>query len=196
MNDIMKAYEKTEEVGRKIWLAGLGAYGQSFDSMQGRYDCLSNETRGLFEKLVARGEQLEDQTRSAIKNTGENALKKAGTKIKEQGEKLIARGDKIQEMEGPSLEGISNGINRRLEEIRNLVNDMLPRMVIREELTTVNYRLDRLTESLKAASTRPKTDEITTSPKTAQSGKTTEAAEKPVKTTQSKTSRAKAAEAK
>jgi len=197
MNDIKKAYEKTEEVGRKIWLAGLGAYGQSFDNVQNGYERINNETRGFFEKLVARGEELENQTRNAIKNTGENALKKTGNKFKQQGEKLIERGDKIQEIDNLGLESISNNINHRLDEIRSKVSEVLPRMVNREALTVLNQKIDKLTDSIEAVPSQPTAARPRTAPaKTTQTRKVPEAAETTEKTTQTKSSRTKTVETK
>jgi hypothetical protein len=56
-----------EDVARKIWLAGLGAYGKSFEEIQSQYERLNTETSRLFEELVFKGEKLEAGTKDKLK---------------------------------------------------------------------------------------------------------------------------------
>lgn len=58
---------EAEEFARKIWLAGLGAYGKSIDEAQGRYEKLSSETTKVFDELVVKGEKLEAETKDKLK---------------------------------------------------------------------------------------------------------------------------------
>lgn len=51
--------DKLENIAKQIWLAGLGAYGRSFDEVQNRFEKMNDESQRLFEELVARGEQLQ-----------------------------------------------------------------------------------------------------------------------------------------
>lgn len=60
---------EAEEFARKIWLAGLGAYGKSFDEAQGQYEKLSAEATKVFEELVQKGESLEGEAKDKIKAT-------------------------------------------------------------------------------------------------------------------------------
>ena len=53
---IKETVNNAEEFARKIWLAGLGAYGKSVDEAQGRYEKISSEANKLFDDLVAKGE--------------------------------------------------------------------------------------------------------------------------------------------
>ena len=48
-DQIKAKFNEAEEFARKIWLAGLGAYGKSIDEAQGRYEQLSTETQKVFE---------------------------------------------------------------------------------------------------------------------------------------------------
>ena len=43
---------EAEDMARKIWLAGLGAYGKSVEEAQGRYEKLSEEANKMFDELV------------------------------------------------------------------------------------------------------------------------------------------------
>ncbi|MCY7296830.1 phasin-related domain-containing protein [Alteromonas sp. a30] len=66
--DAIKSKVSTaEEFARKIWLAGLGAYGKSFDEVQGQYEKLNTEAGKMFNELVTKGEQLEGEAKGKIK---------------------------------------------------------------------------------------------------------------------------------
>ncbi len=56
-----------EEFARKIWLAGLGAYGKSFDEVQGQYEKLNAEAGKMFNELVDKGEKLEGEAKGKFK---------------------------------------------------------------------------------------------------------------------------------
>ncbi|MBR9910111.1 MAG: phasin family protein [Gammaproteobacteria bacterium] len=159
--DTKKAHNKTEEIGRRIWLAGLGAYGQSYDNVQNSVEKINNESRSYFEKLVARGEELENQTRKTLHETRENAVKKTNSKIREQKEKLASQAEKLQKFsldslsldklkpDMPSLENLTDTINGRLDDIRSRINDLLPGMATREDIQALSEKIDKL-----AANTR------------------------------------------
>ena len=63
LEKVNNTIETAEEVARKIWLAGLGAYGKSFEEIQSQYEKLNSETTRLFEELVSKGQKLEAQTK-------------------------------------------------------------------------------------------------------------------------------------
>jgi ClpP class serine protease len=124
MSDIKKAAEKTEEITRKIWLAGLGAYGQSLDNLQQGYEKMNDQTRDFFEELVARGEKLESDTKSNVKSTRE--------KIKEQADK--------------NKELLSEQINELREKVSSNVS--MPSFDKEELLEELQTRVNSLTETL------------------------------------------------
>lgn len=47
------------DTARKIWLAGIGAYGRAFSEAQDRVAKLSGDSARVFEDLVAKGEAIE-----------------------------------------------------------------------------------------------------------------------------------------
>jgi polyhydroxyalkanoate synthesis regulator phasin len=64
MNNIDMIKEKAvvaEEMARKVWLAGLGAYGKSYEEAKGRFESLSTESNKMFADLVIKGEKLESE---------------------------------------------------------------------------------------------------------------------------------------
>ncbi|GLQ21892.1 phasin family protein [Algimonas porphyrae] len=58
-----KQSKKTTDMARRIWLAGIGAYGKAFedgrDAIRGLSGELSGKTSDVFETLAEKGEQLE-----------------------------------------------------------------------------------------------------------------------------------------
>jgi polyhydroxyalkanoate synthesis regulator phasin len=70
---------EAEDVARKIWLAGVGAYGRMFAEAQDRVEKAASSANDLFEQLVARGEALEDQVRARLESN--EATKKIGEAI-------------------------------------------------------------------------------------------------------------------
>ena len=71
--------ENAEAVAKKIWLAGLGAYGRSFDELQTRYEKVSSkvstDSQKLFEELVSRGEKLQGEAEGKL-TEGKTELEK------------------------------------------------------------------------------------------------------------------------
>lgn len=55
-----------EALARRIWLAGVGAYGRMFAEAQDRVEKAAGSANELFDQLVARGEALEDQVRDRL----------------------------------------------------------------------------------------------------------------------------------
>ena len=58
--------EAKESLAKKIWLAGLGAYGQGFDEAVEQYNKVNEKTSQLFSDLVKKGAELEGTTREKI----------------------------------------------------------------------------------------------------------------------------------
>jgi hypothetical protein len=69
LDRVNSTIETAEEVARKIWLAGLGAYGKSFEEMQTQYEKMNDETSRLFGELVSKGEKLAADTKKKFKKT-------------------------------------------------------------------------------------------------------------------------------
>ncbi|MFT4941048.1 MAG: DNA anti-recombination protein RmuC [Paraglaciecola sp.] len=80
MNNIEMIKEKAaeaEEMARKIWLAGLGAYGKGLEQAQGRMETLSSESNKLFGDLVSKGEKLETEAKGKLTEAKEKITEKA-----------------------------------------------------------------------------------------------------------------------
>ena len=57
------------DVARKIWLAGVGAYGRIYSETQGAVEKLATGANEAFDQLVAKGEEVEDKVRDTIAKT-------------------------------------------------------------------------------------------------------------------------------
>jgi polyhydroxyalkanoate synthesis regulator phasin len=79
MSNIDKIKETTtsaEEMARKIWLAGLGAYGKGYEEVKGRFESLSTDSNKLFDDLVVKGEKLEVEGKDKVKQVKDDVLAK------------------------------------------------------------------------------------------------------------------------
>jgi hypothetical protein len=88
---------EAEEFARKIWLAGLGAYGKSYDEAQGRYEKLSVEAGKMFEDLVAKGENLESEAKDKIKEKT-NVEERVSEVRKKLGLDKVTADEKVEEL--------------------------------------------------------------------------------------------------
>ncbi len=79
MNNIEMIKEKAataEEMARKVWLAGLGAYGKSYEEFKGRFEALSTDSNKLFDQLVIKGEKLESEGKVKVKEVQSKVVAK------------------------------------------------------------------------------------------------------------------------
>jgi polyhydroxyalkanoate synthesis regulator phasin len=56
-----------EDMARKVWLAGIGAYGKGYEEVKGRFEALSTDSNKLFDELVIKGEKLETEGKDKVK---------------------------------------------------------------------------------------------------------------------------------
>ena len=54
------------DIARKIWLAGVGAYGRAFTEARESAEKLAQGAGEAFDQLVAKGEEIEDTVRDRI----------------------------------------------------------------------------------------------------------------------------------
>ena len=156
---------RNDDIGRKIWLAGLGAYGQSLDNMQSGAEKINSESRTFFEKLVARGEEVESNTRKTINDTRE----KTHSRIRAQGEKLASKAEKIQNLaldnlhidklkpDNLSMESLTENINGRLDDIRSRIGTLVPGMVTREDIGKLSEKIEKLSAATRGSAGATKT---------------------------------------
>jgi ABC-type transporter Mla subunit MlaD len=95
---IKDTVNNAEEFARKIWLAGLGAYGKSVDEAQGRYEKISTDANKFFEELVAKGENLESDAKGKIKQTTSDVEARVADVRKKLGLDADSSDQKIEEL--------------------------------------------------------------------------------------------------
>jgi len=57
---------KSFDVAHRIWLAGVGAYGKAYDVATDGLGNVSGQSSALFDELVARGEEIENDIRARL----------------------------------------------------------------------------------------------------------------------------------
>ncbi|GAA5315803.1 MAG: hypothetical protein AseanaTS_10080 [Candidatus Pelagadaptatus aseana] len=108
----VKAVEIKESLAKKIWLAGLGAYGRSLDGVQNRYEKLSEESQKLFDELVSKGEELQSDTTDLVKD-----------KVKEGNSRLEARIEELRERLS-----LTTSIDKRLADVNAKIDRLSKRL--------------------------------------------------------------------
>lgn len=91
---------KAESVAKSVWFAGLGAYGMSYDEIKSNYDKVNEQSQKLFKELVSRGEKLQGDAESTIKeqkDSIEDAFSDARKSVDEFVEKIDVNG-RVKEM--------------------------------------------------------------------------------------------------
>lgn len=119
-----KPLESGETVARKIWLAGLGAYGKSVEDAHGQIDKASQEASKFFHDLVSKGQSIEDHSREALKER----ISEAKGMISGARERISEAADSntrsVEEMIGRVRErmGVDDAVHTRLDALARQVN--------------------------------------------------------------------------
>ena len=77
------------DIARKIWLAGVGAYGRAYDEAQDAAGKFAQSANQTFDELVAKGEKIEDTVRESISKAP--AGKRVATLVEEATKKSAER---------------------------------------------------------------------------------------------------------
>lgn len=123
-----KKSNHTTDVARRIWLAGIGAYGKAFeegrDRVKGLSGGLSGKTSDAFETLAEKGERIE----MAAKVKGAQLAGKASD-LGDDIQSTLAIEDRIQAMRdrltGHGSDGRHDAIEARLTSIEAKLDKLL-----------------------------------------------------------------------
>lgn len=158
--DKRRSVEQAESLARRIWLAGLGAYGTSMEDAQGQLGRAGEEASRLFQELVEKGQRIEEQSRATLRNR----LDEARHRISERAQ--------------------SN--TRSVEEMIQRVRDKIGiDAAVAAPLDALTQRVEGIARRLGAASTRPGKARASAGAAAAPPGsakKTSKAAKKPART--------------
>ena len=100
------------DISRKIWLAGVGAYGRIYAETQGAVEKLASTANETFDDLVAKGEEMEEKVRKSLSKSPqvekvgqavETATSKVTSFTEEQLAALEARIGKVRESVSETL---------------------------------------------------------------------------------------------
>jgi hypothetical protein len=144
--EINMATEKTtakhdaEEIARRIWLAGVGAYGRMFEEAQDRVTKATGSANDLFDQLVARGEVLEGVVRERI--AGNEAVQKVAGAV-----------DKLQDFRDTQRSALMTRMETVRKAVDHAVTPFNP-LAIGRTLQDIEARLARL-EAAQAPAARP-----------------------------------------
>ncbi|MBA6391779.1 phasin family protein [Colwellia sp. BRX10-3] len=73
---IKETASTAEDMARKVWLAGLGAYGKGYEEIKGRIEALSTDSNKLFDELVVKGQKLETEGKGKFKEVKNEVVAK------------------------------------------------------------------------------------------------------------------------
>ncbi len=124
--------DKEMDLSRKVWLAGIGAYGRAFGEAQEVYTKMGKETSKAFEELVGRGEDLESKVATAAKHY---APKVASETVKSTVDGFNGRLDRMKATLG-------------LTEVAAQQHDQLN--VLHERMDNMDSKLDEILAGVKA----------------------------------------------
>lgn len=75
-NMIKETASNAEDMARKVWLAGLGAYGKGYEELTGRIESFSNDSNKFFDELVAKGQKLEAEGKGKVEEVKNDVASK------------------------------------------------------------------------------------------------------------------------
>ncbi len=83
--------KKTNDTARRIWLAGIGAYGRALTEAKGAVGELSGKSSEVFEDLVQKGEMLE----KVVEYKGKEMVEKSGLRDFDLNERIKSMREKL-----------------------------------------------------------------------------------------------------
>lgn len=105
-----------ESLAKKIWLAGLGAYGRGFDEALDQYKQLNEKSSKVFSELVEKGTELESLTRSKLEETKTQSTEAFESSVKQVRSKLGLS----QSEESAKLEDLSDKVDALTKMVEKL----------------------------------------------------------------------------
>ena len=106
------------ETARRIWLAGIGAYGRAFSEAQEAIKDMTGETSRVFDELVQKGQMIE----TAVDSKRKDLMDKAGVPNFDMSDRIekmrsrLARGEDVAE-DLSEIEARLDRVEAKLDEI-------------------------------------------------------------------------------
>jgi poly(hydroxyalkanoate) granule-associated protein len=144
------------EIARKIWLAGVGAYGRVYQEAAGRVEKVTGAANEMFDQLVEKGEQVEDLVKSSI------AKNETAGKVTDYVEKTTASVKEVSETRINDLEERFEAVRKTvMEKVSPLMDKIAPFNVFTlgtqvTDLTATVEALKVEIEAMKSTKAAPK----------------------------------------
>jgi predicted flap endonuclease-1-like 5' DNA nuclease len=158
---IGKAIEaNSADMAHKIWLAGVGAYGKAYDSALAGANVLNTQSADVFEDLVKRGAEIENDVRSRL--GGDERVLKAGQQMAKAAagarefrvqarDQFEARMDRMRDLLGVKGLGTKGEkIHKKLEKLEDEVSEIASKAKAFKGDVNLKARLSRLTAEIEA----------------------------------------------
>lgn len=158
---IGKAIEaNSADMAHKIWLAGVGAYGKAYDSALAGANVLNTQSADVFEDLVKRGAEIENDVRSRL--GGDERVLKAGQQMAKAAagarefqvqarDQFEARMDRMRDLLGVKGLGTKGEkIHKKLEKLEDEVSEIAAKAKAFKGDVNLKARLSRLTAEIEA----------------------------------------------
>ncbi|MDX1292881.1 MAG: phasin family protein [Hyphomonas sp.] len=180
----------TADMAHKIWLAGVGAYGKAYDKAISNTKTFNKQSTELFEDLVKRGEEIEQEVRArvqdneVVRGAAKNASKYAVVAREFQTQardEFEARMERMRDLLGVKGLGKKGGkLAAKLDKLEDEVAETVSkaRSKSKDRSNELKQRITRLTEEIEAVATETGADIVKTSKKAAL--RTSEAVQKAV----------------
>lgn len=160
---IGKAVEAgTADMAHKIWLAGVGAYGKAYDTALESAQTFNKQSTELFDELVKRGEEIENDVRSRLESN-ESVLKAGHSMAKyadaargfqaQARDQFEARMERMRELLGVKGLGLPGAkLAAKLEKLEDEVAETVTnvRSKAKARNTDLKARIARLTEEIES----------------------------------------------
>jgi len=117
-----KSPNKSTDTARKIWLAGIGAYGRAFSEVQEGLSKATKNTSKVFDDLVEKGEVLE----TVVTHKSKEAFEKVSDKLGDKMGDGFDMDDRIAKMRSRLKRGGDNtDVEARLDAIEVKLDEVL-----------------------------------------------------------------------
>jgi poly(hydroxyalkanoate) granule-associated protein len=133
---IKETASNAENMARKVWLAGIGAYGKGYEEIKGRFEALSSDSNKLFDELVVKGQKLEAEGKSKVKEVT-NKVKDVTNKVEKATNKVVAKTE----------------VESRIETVRSKLG--LNNMDNDQKIEELSAKIDSLTAAVAKLAAKP-----------------------------------------